>query len=73
MNKRVLVIGGTGLLGSPVTRQLQEDGFQVRIMARDLEKARAQFGEDYELVAGDITDLAQELAAAPPAAVGGEA
>jgi len=57
MNKRILVIGGTGLFGGFAARQLQEDGFQVRIMARDLEKVEAQFGEDFELFAGDVTNL----------------
>ena len=44
MDKQILVIGGTGMLGDSVTRQLREDGFKVRVMARDLEKAQARFG-----------------------------
>ncbi len=39
MKKRVLVLGATGVLGRPVARKLREDGFQVRIMTRNLEKA----------------------------------
>ena len=58
MNKRILVIGGTGMLGGSAARQLHEDGFQVRIMARDLEKAQAQFDEGFELFAGDVANLA---------------
>lgn len=57
MSKRILVLGGTGLLGSFVARQLQADGFQVRIMARDLDKAQGMFGEEFELLAGDVSDL----------------
>jgi uncharacterized protein YbjT (DUF2867 family) len=57
MDKQILVIGGTGMLGDSVTRQLREDGFKVRVMARDLQKAQAQFGAAYELFAGDVTDL----------------
>jgi uncharacterized protein YbjT (DUF2867 family) len=57
MNRRILVIGGTGMLGDPAVRQLREAGFQVRIMVRDLEKAQAQFDEAFELFAGDVVDL----------------
>jgi uncharacterized protein YbjT (DUF2867 family) len=61
--KKILVIGGSGMLGRFVARQLAEAGFQVRIMARDLEKARGEFGEEFELFAGDVTDLASLQAA----------
>jgi uncharacterized protein YbjT (DUF2867 family) len=55
--KKVLVLGGTGLLGKPVARQLQADGFEVRLLARDPEKASAMFGNPLEIVAGDVTDV----------------
>jgi uncharacterized protein YbjT (DUF2867 family) len=54
--KKVLVIGGTGLLGEPVARRLHTDGVQVRVMSRSLEKARARFGDEFEVVAGDVQD-----------------
>jgi uncharacterized protein YbjT (DUF2867 family) len=57
MSKRILVIGGTGMLGEFAARQLMEEGFQVRIMARDLTKAKGQFSEEFELFAGDVADL----------------
>jgi uncharacterized protein YbjT (DUF2867 family) len=53
----ILVLGGTGLLGAPVTRRLQADGFGVRLLARDPEKAGEMF-EGAEIVPGDVTDLA---------------
>ena len=56
MQKRILVLGGTGMLGKPVTKQLQKDGFQVRILARDAEKAKAQFDGSVEIVHGDVID-----------------
>jgi uncharacterized protein YbjT (DUF2867 family) len=56
--EKVLVLGGTGLLGSPVARRLQSDGIAVRLLARNPEKARAMFGDSFEVVAGDVTDLA---------------
>lgn len=60
---KILVLGGTGMLGGPVAHRLQADGFEVRLLARDLEKARAAFGDAgegstrFEFVAGDVTDL----------------
>jgi uncharacterized protein YbjT (DUF2867 family) len=61
--KKILVLGGTGMLGAPVARRLQADGFQVRLLARDPERTRAMFGDasegaaGFELVPGDVTDL----------------
>jgi uncharacterized protein YbjT (DUF2867 family) len=57
MNKRILVLGATGMLGEPVARHLQEAGFQVRILARDEAKARKAFDESFEIVQGDVTDV----------------
>jgi uncharacterized protein YbjT (DUF2867 family) len=56
--KTILVLGGTGLLGQPVARRLQADGFEVRILTRDSTKAAAMFDDAFEIVAGDVTDLA---------------
>lgn len=56
--KKVVVLGGTGLLGRPVARRLQADGFEVRLLARNSEKARTLFGDSFEIVAGDVTDVA---------------
>lgn len=56
MEKMILVAGGTGLLGEPVARRLQADGFRVRLLARDAEKAKKMFGDAFDVVAGDVTD-----------------
>jgi uncharacterized protein YbjT (DUF2867 family) len=45
------------MLGRFVARHLLEEGFQVRIMVRDLVKGKEHFGEEFELFAGDVTDL----------------
>jgi uncharacterized protein YbjT (DUF2867 family) len=58
MMNKVLVLGGTGLLGQPVAGRLQADGFEVRVLARDFEKAAAMFDDGFEIVAGDVTDVA---------------
>jgi uncharacterized protein YbjT (DUF2867 family) len=57
MQKRILVLGATGMLGRPVVQQLQKDGFQVRVLARDVEKVKAQFDGSVEIVQGDVADL----------------
>jgi NADH dehydrogenase len=60
---RILVLGGTGLLGAPVARRLEADGFAVRLLARDPDKARAIFDESSEVASGDVTDVASLEAA----------
>jgi len=51
--ERVLVLGGTGTLGSPVVTSLAERGHVVRVLARNAEKARGMFGEGVEVFEGD--------------------
>ena len=57
-NKTILVIGGTGMLGKPVAQQLKADGFKVRLLVRNPEKARKLLGDGYEIVKGDVNDSA---------------
>ena len=58
MAKKILVLGGAGMLGQPSARKLQQAGFAVRLMVRDVDKTRAIFADDFEIVPGDVTDLA---------------
>ncbi|MED5373737.1 MAG: NAD(P)H-binding protein [Myxococcota bacterium] len=51
----ILVIGGTSGTGKLVAEQLLARGERVRLGARDLEKARARFGDKAELVELDLT------------------
>lgn len=53
--KKVAVIGATGLLGKPVTQQLIKAGFEVTIIARDVEKARNHFPNAH-IIYGDLED-----------------
>lgn len=53
--KKIAVIGATGLLGKPVTHALIAAGFEVTIIARDVEKARAIYREAHILY-GDLED-----------------
>ena len=59
MTKSILILGGTGLFGKPTPYPLKADGFQVRILARDVEKAQYIFTDGYEIMPGDVTDLAR--------------
>jgi uncharacterized protein YbjT (DUF2867 family) len=64
MSTKILVIGATGMLGEPVAHQLKSHGFDVRVLTRSPEKARARFGLQFEIAAGDVEDpaaLAQAL------------
>jgi len=56
-NKTILVVGGTGMLGKPVAQQLKVDGFKVRLLARNPEKAGKLLGDEYEIIKGDVDDL----------------
>jgi uncharacterized protein YbjT (DUF2867 family) len=57
MQKTILIISGTGMLGQPVARHLKESGFGVRVMTRNLQKAKKMFDSTYELFAGDPADI----------------
>ena len=52
--ERILVIGATGMIGLPVARKLQQDGYQVRILARDIHKAQSILGTNFEFMEGDV-------------------
>jgi uncharacterized protein YbjT (DUF2867 family) len=54
--KTILVVGGTGMLGEQVAWQLLREGFEVRLLARDVERARTLLGSDFEYFAGDVDD-----------------
>ena len=55
----ILVTGATGFLGSALTTELVKQKQDVRILARDEQKARAQFGEAVTIIRGEITDVEQ--------------
>lgn len=55
----IVITGATGFLGSALATALIKQGQQVRILARDEQKARRQFGEAATIVRGEITDKAQ--------------
>jgi len=56
--KKIAIIGATGMLGQPVTRAFIKAGYAVRLLVRNEEKARAIFGNQAELLRGDLANEA---------------
>lgn len=56
MKQAILVVGATGMLGEPVARQLLKDGYTVRVLTRNPEKARKKLGDSFEFFRGDVGD-----------------
>ncbi|HZC14522.1 MAG TPA: NAD(P)H-binding protein [Thermoleophilaceae bacterium] len=54
----VLVVGATGMLGRPVAGRLSADGYRVRALTREPERARSVLGEGIEYARGDVDDAA---------------
>ena len=61
--QRVLVTGATGFTGSHLVRQLVEQGAQVRVIARNAERARTELPAGVDVVHGDIADASVTAAA----------
>jgi uncharacterized protein YbjT (DUF2867 family) len=60
----VLIAGATGLIGRDIARKIREAGYTVRGLTRNVDKARREFGEAYDWVAGDVRDYAALVRAA---------
>lgn len=61
----ILIAGGTGTLGTQVTRRLTARGLKVRVLTRDPARAQHLQGDLVEIVPGDVRDpQAVERAAA---------
>ncbi|HEY6543121.1 MAG TPA: NAD-dependent epimerase/dehydratase family protein, partial [Ktedonobacteraceae bacterium] len=54
-----LVTGATGFLGCTLVAALVKRNQAVRVLVRDDQKARQQFGDAVTIVVGDITDTAR--------------
>jgi uncharacterized protein YbjT (DUF2867 family) len=56
MTKQILILGGTGTLGVPVTQRLAEKGHTLRVLTRSPEKAQRLFGDLVGIVEGDSSN-----------------
>lgn len=63
MSDRILVLGGTGMLGKPVVKRLLDSGRVVRVMTRNAEKTRTLFGDAVEVAEGSARNRDQLRAA----------
>ncbi len=54
----ILVVGATGTVGAPVAQRLLADGFAVRLLVRDIDRARAILGREhgYQYAPGQLGD-----------------
>jgi uncharacterized protein YbjT (DUF2867 family) len=52
----ILIAGGTGTLGTQIVRRLTGRGLKVRVLTREVERARHLVGVNVEIVAGDLRD-----------------
>jgi uncharacterized protein (TIGR01777 family) len=60
--RRATVTGATGLIGPRLVRELQADGWEVTVLSRDPERARAKLG-DVEAFAWDLMSEPAPVAA----------
>jgi len=54
----IAVVGSTGMLGTPVTKILKQQGYSVTAVARDMSKAQRKLGAEIYLLKGDLQDRA---------------
>jgi uncharacterized protein YbjT (DUF2867 family) len=52
----IAITGATGKVGTRLVPQLLEAGEDVRVICRDVERARATFGDDVETSRGDLDE-----------------
>jgi uncharacterized protein YbjT (DUF2867 family) len=52
----IAIIGGTGKLGVPVVQLFAENGYKIRAIVRDIDKAKRLLPQNIEIVLGDLKD-----------------
>jgi len=51
---KVLVVGGTGMLGRPIVVRLFQEAFDIRVFTTNPDRARRYFGDKVEYAKGDV-------------------
>jgi len=60
MNKKITVIGATGMIGIPVTKELLKAGFEITALVRNVGKAKQIFPTDkIHFVNGDLQNITE--------------
>ncbi len=59
MNKKITVIGSTGMIGIPVTKELIKAGFEVTALVRSIENAKLIFPTGVNFAKGDIRNKSE--------------
>jgi hypothetical protein len=54
--KKVAIIGATGMLGQPVTNEFINEGYEVTLLVRNIEKAKQIFASRVRLIEGNLRD-----------------
>lgn len=54
--KKIAVIGATGMIGIPVTKELIKGGFEITALVRDVNKAKKIFPAGVEFIKGELND-----------------
>jgi len=57
MIEKILIIGGTGMLGYPVVNKLSDAGFDVSVMSTNPVNAKNKFDHRINIIEGDITNI----------------
>ena len=55
MSQKILVVGGTGMLGKPVAEKLSTSGFDVTVLTTNVDKAKENFANSINITYGDVT------------------
>jgi uncharacterized protein YbjT (DUF2867 family) len=57
MEKLASVIGATGQTGKHIVKKLIEQNIPVRVLSRNLSKAKKMFGDRVEIIEGDLVEV----------------
>jgi uncharacterized protein YbjT (DUF2867 family) len=68
--KSILVLGATGFVGRPLTESLVSNGYPVKCLVRDSERARGSLPDEVNLMEGKgsytLADWAKKTRPVPP-------
>jgi uncharacterized protein YbjT (DUF2867 family) len=61
--KKIAIVGATGMAGQPVAKEFIKAGFEVTLLARDIDKTKKIFGPGIRIIEGDLnnTESIKEL------------